>query len=126
MKERKKVLYVDDEPINLLILKRILDKKYEVITAESGHEALSILEEKAEIELIISDLKMTGMSGMEFIQEAQKRFETKKYFVLSSYTINDEMQKALDNKIILAYFEKPAEAAHIDKVLQENINNSGN
>ena len=126
MKERKKVLYVDDEPINLLILKRILDKKYEVITAESGHEALSILEEKAEIELIISDLKMTGMSGMEFIQEAQKRFETKKYFVLSSYTINDEMQKALDNKIILAYFEKPAEAALIDKVLQENINNSGN
>ena len=43
MEGKRKVLCIDDEPINLLVLKRFLAEKYEVITAESGLEALLVL-----------------------------------------------------------------------------------
>jgi CheY-like chemotaxis protein len=120
MRSKQKVLCVDDEPINLLILKRFLAKEYEVIAAESGHEALLALKEDQEIKLIISDLRMPGMSGMEFIKEAQKSFKNLKCFILSSYPINEEIQQALNDKIILAYFQKPANASLIIQSLQKH------
>lgn len=119
MESKQKVLCVDDEPINLLILKRFLAKKYEIITVESGEEALQVLEKDQAIKLIISDLRMPGLSGMDFIKTAQKNFKNLKCFILSSYPISDEIQKALDEKVILAYFEKPANASLIAQTIQK-------
>jgi len=115
-----KVLCVDDERINLLILQKLLSKKYEVITAENGVKALDIMEQDADIKFVISDMKMPVMSGLEFIREANSRFQNKKYFMLSGYAIDEEIQAALDAKLIRRYFEKPANFEEINKALQEN------
>ncbi len=115
-----KVLCVDDERINLLILQKLLSRKYEVITAENGAKALDIMEQDANIKFVISDLKMPVMSGLEFIREANSRFQNKKYFMLSGYAINEEIQAALDSKLIRRYFEKPANFDQINEALQEN------
>lgn len=114
-----KVLCVDDERINLLILQKLLSGKYEVITAENGAKALDIMEQDANITFVISDMKMPVMSGLEFIKEANCRFQNKKYFMLSGYAINEEIQAALDSGLIRSYFEKPANFDEINKALQK-------
>jgi response regulator RpfG family c-di-GMP phosphodiesterase len=120
MQSKKKVLCVDDEPINLLILRKILGKKYEVITAKHGEEALLVLEKDPEIELVITDMNMPGMNGLEFIKEASDSFTPKSYFMLSGYAITDEIQEALDTGLIYEYFQKPADFKQIDRVLEEH------
>lgn len=120
MGRKNKVLCVDDESTNLFIIERILGKKYEVITAEHGEDALEILEKDPEIRLIISDMKMPIMDGLEFIQIAKERFTDKKYFLLSGFMITDEIQEALDTGLICEYFEKPADFKEIDSVLEKH------
>ena len=54
--EKRKILYVDDEEINLLLFEANLEKKYTVLTAEDGISALEILSENKDIEIVISDM----------------------------------------------------------------------
>lgn len=118
MVSKKKVLCVDDERINLLILGKILGKKYDIITANGGEQALEVLGITPDIGLVISDMHMSGMNGLEFIQEARKRFSNKRYFMLSGYAITEEIQDALDARLISEYFEKPANFQEIEKALE--------
>jgi sensor histidine kinase YesM len=69
-----KVLAVDDDPINLNILMSILSsERYEIITATSGKEALSLLDTR-EWDLVISDVMMPNMSGYELSRMIRERF----------------------------------------------------
>ncbi len=113
----KKVLYVDDEEINLLVLSRRLKKKFEVLTAESGEEGLKVLEKDPDLNLIISDLKMPGMSGLEFIKRAHELFQDKRYFLLTGYTMTDEAKEALETGLIERCWVKPANFEDIEDYL---------
>jgi len=122
MENKPKVLCVDDEVINLMILKRILGKRnFDVITAESGATALELLAKDPEIHLIITDMHMPEMTGLEFIQIARERYENKHYFMLSGFAITEETQKALDANIILQYFEKPPDFNQIASALKNTV-----
>ncbi len=67
------VLVVDDEARILSALRRSLRREgYEILTAETGEEALRVLDERP-VELILSDQKMPGMSGVQFLAEAARR-----------------------------------------------------
>jgi YesN/AraC family two-component response regulator len=118
MQNKKKVLCVDDEPINLLILKKILGRKYEVITAKHGEDGLLELEKDPAIEWVITDMNMPGMTGLDFIREAKKQFPNKKYFMLSGYAVTDEIQGAIDTGLIYEYFQKPADYKLMDQALE--------
>jgi CheY-like chemotaxis protein len=68
-----KVLVVDDTGLSRLIVQRTLERfAHEVVTASSGQEALRCLELDPNIGLVISDLMMPGMDGIEFIKQARK------------------------------------------------------
>lgn len=60
----KTILVVDDDKMNLRRTRLILEKQYDILTAESGQEALDILEDQ-KIDLILLDIEMPGMSGIE-------------------------------------------------------------
>ena len=65
-----RVLLVDDDPDILRIVQFYLKKRnYHVLTASSGEEALNVLREHAEVELVLSDVMMPGISGLELLQE---------------------------------------------------------
>lgn len=71
---RPRILAVDDDPVNLRVLKSILSEDhYEVAVATSGKEALKQLEAK-EWDLIISDVMMPRMSGYELTRSIRERF----------------------------------------------------
>ena len=73
---KRYILIVDDEFINQEILKEILIKEYEVITASNGKEALDVLNTSVKpISLILLDLNMPIMDGFTFIKELKKNNE---------------------------------------------------
>jgi CheY-like chemotaxis protein len=67
-----RVLIVDDESLVLSLLKRVLNNAgFDTIEAQSGHEALAILGDNGtRIDLLVTDLKMPGMSGQELAGKA--------------------------------------------------------
>lgn len=69
---RRKVLIVDDEAINRQLLGLIVSQQYEVIYAENGQEALDICREKGgSLSLVMLDILMPVMTGMEFLKIRQ-------------------------------------------------------
>lgn len=83
-----KVLLVDDEYMIPLGLKKMIDWNalgFEVVaTADSANDALSILEEQP-VDLIITDVTMPEINGLEFIEAAQKQQHEFEFVILSGY-----------------------------------------
>lgn len=61
------VLVVDDEPANRLLLERILQRSYQILTAEDGLQALEILAQET-VDTVLLDISMPGMNGLEVLQ----------------------------------------------------------
>ena len=92
-----KVLVVDDDPSQRTLLQMLLeDRRYEVITADNGLEALEVLKGVANLHLIITDLNMPRMDGFSLIQGVREREVSYTYIiVLTSATENVSRFKAL-------------------------------
>lgn len=116
-----KVLYVDDEPINLLLFKANFKKKFEVITAKSGNEGPTILNNNADTKVVISDMKMPGMSGLEFIRIAKQNYPNVSFYILTGFDITDEISNALEEKLIHKYFKKPFNINEIEKAIISEV-----
>jgi two-component system NtrC family response regulator len=66
------ILIVDDEKNYLVVLEALLSPEgYEIVTSEKAQEALRMIQE-ADVDLVLTDMKMPGMTGMELLEEAKK------------------------------------------------------
>lgn len=119
MENEINLLYVDDEFLNLSLFKNIFKKNFNVITAESGEEGLKILRENNTVSVVISDMKMPGMNGVDFIRKAKKDYPSIAYFILTGFDINDEIAAALDENIIKMCFSKPLNKLEIESSINE-------
>ena len=63
---------MDDEVINLELLQLTFMNELEVMTAASAREGLQILDRNPDIQIVISDLKMPVMNGLDFIKEIKQ------------------------------------------------------
>jgi two-component system response regulator (stage 0 sporulation protein F) len=116
------VLYVDDESTNLYLFKEVFRRKFTVVTALSGQEALRVLEEKNEINVVISDMRMPEMNGLEFIRLAHEKYKNIKYALLTGLELMPEMQEALDSQLIFAYFAKPFNRLELEVSIRSALN----
>ncbi|HPR84329.1 MAG TPA: response regulator [Candidatus Paceibacterota bacterium] len=119
MEEKITLLYVDDEPMNLKLFEINFRKKFNVLTAESGNEGLEILKSNSEIIIVISDMKMPGMNGIEFIKKAKINFPKIRYFILTGFDITEEIADALNERLIHKYFRKPFNIREIEESIME-------
>jgi PAS domain S-box-containing protein len=71
--QRGKLLIVDDEPVLGIALKRLLSKEHDVVTATSGQQALKLLDEGQQFDLVCCDLMMPEMTGMDLYDELEKK-----------------------------------------------------
>jgi len=121
MSEKTKILYIDDEEINLELFEYNFIDNFDVITGCCGLKGLEILEEHQDIRIVISDMKMPKMSGLEFIQKAKSIYSDKKYYILTGFDITDEIKDALETKLILKYFKKPFNVVEIENAISEVV-----
>ena len=113
------LLYVDDEPINLKLFELNVQCTFNVITALSGFEGLEILKNNPDIPIVISDMRMPRMDGLEFIAKAKEQFPNIIFYILTGYEINEEISEALNHKLINKYFRKPLNYKEIEKSITE-------
>ena len=80
------VLLVDDEvPFVEAMTRRLTKRNLEIVTAFSGEQALDVLEKDGNIEVIILDVKMPGMDGIETLGEIRKRFPLVEVIMLTGH-----------------------------------------
>jgi two-component system, response regulator, stage 0 sporulation protein F len=115
------ILYVDDEPMNLKLFEINARRKFNVLTASSGDEGLNILSQHLSVNVVISDMKMPGMNGIEFIKKAKIEYPDIKYYILTGFDITEEIANALDNNLIQEYFQKPFNMREIEESIYEAL-----
>ena len=101
-----KILIVDDEPANLRLLERLFRRQYEVVVAASGAEALELLRVH-DVALIISDQRMPGMTGIEFLKRAAEMRPHTVRIILTGYTDVNALVEAINSGIVYKYVTKP-------------------
>jgi response regulator RpfG family c-di-GMP phosphodiesterase len=119
------ILYVDDEQINLELFKVVFKSAFEVLVANSALLGLEILDTNPEIKVVISDMRMPGMNGIEFIKKAKLSYTNIVYYILTGYEISDEIKEAIETNLINKYFKKPfnkLELLNELKIVTERIN----
>lgn len=105
--EEIKILFVDDEEFVLKSLKRLfMDDNYTILTASSGEEGLEILK-KEEPQIIISDYRMPGMNGVDFLRKAYIRKPDAVRIVLSGYADTAVIVEAINEGQIYKLIPKP-------------------
>ena len=108
MGEPTRILCVDDEQNVLRSLTRLfLDDPYEILTAPSGAEGLLILNQCGTVPVVISDYRMPGMNGVEFLSEVRKRWPETVRIVLSGYADTGAIVSAINEGQIYRFVAKP-------------------
>lgn len=106
--DKQTILCVDDEIDNLDALERIFRAKYRVLRATSGPEALKILDQNpGVVTVIITDQRMPGMTGVEFLQVALEKSPASVRILLTGYTDMESVVAAINNGQIYRYLNKP-------------------
>lgn len=102
---RKCILVVDDEVMNLKRTKLILEKHYDLILAKSGEEALEKLREER-IDLILLDIAMPGMSGIEAFKCMKEEGVEVPVIFLTASGVEDDVVAAISLGAV-NYLKKP-------------------
>jgi response regulator RpfG family c-di-GMP phosphodiesterase len=104
---RYRLLIVDDDPLNLDALSRVLREEYDLVRAESADQALQILrDEGRHIDLILADKSMPGRSGVELLEEA-KGLSPAMRIVLTAYPDASDLMEAINRGEVYRYVTKP-------------------
>ncbi len=103
---RPLVLCVDDEPRSLETLERTLDEEFDVLTASSAEQALTLLEGQP-VQVILCDQRMPGMTGVELLSQVRDRWPDTGRLILSGYTDSDDIIRGINDSGIHQYITKP-------------------
>lgn len=86
MNSQKTILVVDDRINTLKVLVLFLaDNGYRVLQAAGGREALEVYQEHRDIDLVLADLKMPGITGLELFEEMKKVRPTPPFIIMTAY-----------------------------------------
>jgi len=122
---KKKILLVDDIKEFRTLLKVILSGNYEVITAEDGEQAISLMEGGLEPDVIVTDLMMPRMDGYQLISRVKESTPYNKIpiIVLSNVDKNEKRER-LKGTGICTYLNKPFNTAELKEGLGRSLVNA--
>lgn len=105
--KKSSVLFVDDDINVLSSLKRgLIDEDYKSFFATSGEKALAIMEEN-EISVIVSDMRMPGMDGLQLLKLIKEKYPCTVKIVLSGYTQLPQILATINQVDIFKFITKP-------------------
>jgi len=113
----KKVLYVDDEVINLELFKINFRNDFTIIVADSAQKGLDILKNE-DINVIISDLKMPHMNGIDFIERIKHENPEKVCILLTAFMESEVMLRAINEELVYRYIMKPWKKDELREIIE--------
>lgn len=120
----KTILLVDDELEILKSLGEILARfGYQVITKQSAQDALSVLKDGEHIDLVITDYRMPGMDGLEFLNALRQKDAAVPVIMLTAYGAVESYLKSLSLGVF-EYVNKPIKAKDLGRVVQAAIDSA--
>jgi len=119
------ILVVEDNPISSKILDiNLQENGYEVVIANDAFEALTILETKKDISLIITDIMMPKMDGLQFILKIKQDQRFKKLpFIIASAMSNKKIVKKAIEMGCKHFIVKPVQSTQLIKLVKEILPN---
>lgn len=114
--ESKIVLIVEDDDEYRFYISESLKNHCTVMQAANPIEALDILN-KYIVDLIITDIQMPGMSGVQFIQELKSKSSDIPLVILSG-SISNDVRQELDGHNVRFFLEKPVQRRQFQKVIE--------
>ena len=113
------LLLVDDEPNVLAALRRVLRRDgYRILTADSGPQGLQLLASNP-VDIIVSDQRMPGMTGVEFLRQAKTLYPNTIRIVLSGHTELRSVTDAINEGAIYRFLTKPWDDGQLRGVIQD-------
>jgi two-component system probable response regulator PhcQ len=113
------ILLVDDEPNVLKALSRLF-KEYHLSTAGSSEEAL-VMAEKLEFDLVITDYKMPGINGVDFLILFKRMQSDAIRIVLSGFADLEGVQHAINDAEVFRFINKPWSNVEITHVVKNGL-----
>ena len=116
---RYRILIVEDEPISLEMLSKTLKEDYDVLTADNGKKGFELYK-KFNPHIIISDLNMPIMNGIELIQKIRELDQNSKIIIT---TFKDDVQTLLQatELKLFKYLIKPIDFIALKNIIKESI-----
>jgi two-component system probable response regulator PhcQ len=112
------ILYVDDEEQALKYFRKGLEKDFQILTAPNAEQALAILEKESDkIAVVISDHRMPGKTGVEFLTEVRHRWPAMVRMLITAYAGIDNAIGAINSGAIYRYITKPANLKELHAAL---------
>ncbi len=107
-----KILFVDDEAQILTAIKRNFDSIYDIETATSGNEGLE-LALRNRFSVVISDFKMPGMNGVEFLMKFRELYPDTVRIMLTGQADMDSIVEVINEGNIYRFLTKPCSSEHL-------------
>jgi signal transduction histidine kinase len=117
----RRVLIVDDEPALVETLEGLLEDHFDVITASGGRDALRQLEAGDIVDVIVTDQRMPGMLGVDFLEEASKRLPDTIRMVVTAYADVDPIIDAINRGAAYRFLSKPYNADELRAAITEGM-----
>ena len=111
------ILYVDDEPHNLITFRASFRRKYKILTAESGAEGLSVMRNH-DVDLVMSDQRMPEMTGVEFLEQVAREFPDTIRVILTGFSDVEAIINAINSGGIFRYITKPWSETEISMTIE--------
>ncbi|MFQ5670104.1 MAG: response regulator [Acidobacteriota bacterium] len=116
-----RILFVDDEQNVTAALKRSLRREpYEILSASSAQEGLEILARQS-IDVVVSDEKMPGMSGTEFLGLVCRRYPQTVRIMLTGQASLEAAIRAINEGEVLRFFTKPCNDTDLRVTIQQAL-----
>ena len=113
-----RLLIVDDDKVALANMAHILDGQgYEIVSTHSGSEALKLLE-KQEFDVVVTDLRMPKIDGMEILERCRQLDPNSEVIVITGYATIDSAVEAI-RKGAYYYIAKPFRLDDVRKIIAE-------
>ncbi|MEQ8858657.1 MAG: response regulator [Pseudomonadales bacterium] len=100
------VMFVDDEPRVLSSMRALFRRDYNVHLANSGNEALALLESQ-DMDVIVSDQRMPGMTGVDVLKACRQRAPRAMRILLTGYADKDAIAESINEGEVFRYLTKP-------------------
>ncbi|MDD6209349.1 MAG: response regulator, partial [Bacteroidales bacterium] len=116
---QKTILVAEDVESNFLLLKALIGKSYNLLRAYTGVDAVRLFHEK-QPDLILMDIKMPEMDGLEATAEIRKTSTQIPIIALTAFAFNDDRTEAL-NAGCNDYLTKPVSAELLKQTIEKYI-----